>query len=342
MLILLLQGENGMPLQNLIRRVEIAGTGSFVPEKVLSNKELEKMVPTSDKWIMDKLGISERRIADVDQMTSHLATLAGSRALKSAGIEPKDIDMLIVATSTPDRLIPATATKVQVGIGAFNAAAFDINAVCSGFIYGLTVGAQFVGTGESKNVLVIGADTFSRITDWNRRDCVFFGDGAGAVVLSESTNANGFICTRLYADGRGYDNFTVPAGGSELPASEYTVKEGLHTFKMNGREVFNTAVEVIPQALAAVLEVAGLDKSDIDHVVPHQPSIRILEESALRMGIPFSKFGTNMNSYANTSSGTIPILLDEMSKAGILKHNQLIALVAVGAGWTWGAALVQW
>jgi len=199
-----------------------------------------------------------------------------------------------------------------------------------------------VGTGASHNVLVIGADTFSKITDWTRRDCVFFGDGAGAAVISASTDDSGFMCMRLYADGRGYESFTVPAGGSEMPASSDTVSSGMHFYRMNGRTVYNTAVEVIPAALRSVLEESGLTVDDVDHVVPHQPSVRILEESARRIGIPFSKFGINMDRYANTSSGTIPILLDEMWRSGRIKRGDLVALVAVGAGWTWGAALLRW
>jgi 3-oxoacyl-[acyl-carrier-protein] synthase-3 len=309
---------------------------------VLSNAELEQMVPTTDGWIRDNLGIVERRIAAPGQCTSALAIEAGRRAIENAGISSSDLDMILVATATPDRLAPATAPRVQAALGATGAAAFDLNAVCAGFIYGLTVGAQFVGTGASHNVLIIGADTFSRITDWTRRDCVFFGDGAGAAVISASTDESGFMCMRLYADGRGYESFTVPAGGSETPASAETVPAGMHFFRMNGRKVYDTAVEVIPAALRSVLEESGLTVDDVDHVVPHQPSIRILEESARRTGIPFSKFGTNMDRYANTSSGTIPILLDEMWRSGRIRRGDLVALVAVGAGWTWGAALLRW
>ncbi|MFO7626232.1 MAG: beta-ketoacyl-ACP synthase III [Candidatus Fermentibacteraceae bacterium] len=331
-----------MPQLVKVRKVRILGTGSYVPERVLSNLELEKIVDTSDEWVRENLGIVERRIAAPGQSTSTLAIEAGMKALENSGVKAMDIDMILVATATPDRIAPATATKVQAAIGASKAAAFDINAVCAGFIYGLTVGAQFVGTGASHNVLVIGADTFSRITDWTRRDCVFFGDGAGAAVVSASDDDSGFMCMKLFADGRGFESFTVPAGGSEIPASLNSVTAGLHYFRMNGRTVYNTAVEVIPAALRNVLDESGLTVEAIDHVVPHQPSIRILEESARRIGIPFSKFGTNMDRYANTSSATIPILLDEMWRSGKIKRGDLIALVAVGAGWTWGAALLRW
>jgi len=331
-----------MPQLVKVRKVKILGTGSYLPERVLSNLELEKTVDTTDRWIRDNLGIVERRIAAPGQSTSTLAIEAGMQALDNSGVKATDIDMILVATATPDRIAPATATKVQAAIGASKAAAFDINAVCAGFIYGLTVGAQFVGTGASHNVLVIGADTFSRITDWTRRDCVFFGDGAGAAVVSASEDDSGFMCMKLFADGNGFESFTVPAGGSEMPASLNSVTAGLHCFRMNGRTVFNTAVEVIPAALQSVLDESGMTVEAIDHVVPHQPSIRILEESARRIGIPFSKFGTNMDRYANTSSATIPILLDEMWRSGRIGRGDLVALVAVGAGWTWGAALLRW
>jgi 3-oxoacyl-[acyl-carrier-protein] synthase-3 len=217
-----------------------------------------------------------------------------------------------------------------------------MNAVCAGFIYAITMGAQFVGTGMSHKVLVIGADTFSRITDWNRRDCVFFGDGAGAAVLSGSDDDKGFLCSRLYADGRGYDAFTVPAGGSERPATRETLESNLHTYRMDGHQVFETAVQVIPEALDHVIRKAGFTVAEVDHVIPHQPSIRILQESARRIGIPFSRFHTNMDRYANTSSATIPLLLDEVNSAGLLRPGELVAFVAVGAGWTWGASLLRW
>ena len=250
--------------------------------------------------------------------------------------------MIILATCTPDRIAPATAPKIQAAIGATNAAAFDVNAVCSGFIYALTIGAQFVGTGMSKNVLVIGADTFSRITDWSARECVFFGDGAGAVIISDTKDDIGFLSSCLYADGNGYEAFTVPAGGSEMPSTKDTIQNGLNYYRMNGQLVFDTAVKVIPSALQRVLSLSGLTTEDVNHVIPHQPSIRILEESARRIGIPFSKFHTNMDRYANTSSATIPLLLDEVNRTGQLHPGEIVALVAVGAGWTWGASLLRW
>lgn len=331
-----------MSKEVILTRVRIRGTGHYVPDHVVSNKELEKSVSTKDTWIRSTLGIEERRIASPEESTSTMAINAANEALKNAKLRPEDIGSIILATTTPDRLAPATAPKIQAAIGAINACAFDINAVCAGFIYAMTVGAQFIQTGMSRNTLVIGADTFSRITDWSRRDCVFFGDGAGAVVLSESTSDSDFICSKLYADGNGYEYFTVPAGGSEMPANQFTIARGKHYFKMNGRKVYETATEVIPAALKCVLNKAGLSRQDIDHVIPHQPSIGILRESAKKIGIPFNKFHTNMDKYANTSSSTIPLLLSEVNSKNLIKPGQIVAFVAVGAGWTWGASLIRW
>jgi 3-oxoacyl-[acyl-carrier-protein] synthase-3 len=322
--------------------VKIIGTGHYVPENILTNKELEREVDTSDKWIRENLGISERRIASKEQSTSDLATYASQAALRSAGINAAAIDTIILATSTPDRIAPASSTRIQANIGAVNASAFDLNAVCSGFIYALTVGSQLIRSGMSNKVLVIGADTFSRITDWTRRDCVFFGDGAGAVVLSESNDSSDFLCSRLYADGTGYEAFTVPASGSEISSKNRPYNLNKQYFEMNGHMVYETATKVIPKAISNVLEVSGYSVSDIDHVIPHQPSIAILKESARISGIPFSKFHTNMDKYANTSSATIPLLLSEVNSAGLISPGELVAFVAVGAGWTWGASLIRW
>lgn len=330
-----------MPQQLLVHNVKVVGTGSYVPERIVTNSELASMVPTSDKWIKENLGISERRVALPGQKTSDLAIEAGRKAIESANISPEQLDLIILATATPDRQAPATAPKIQSAIGANRAAAFDLNAVCSGFIYALTVGSQFIAAGNATNILVIGADTFSKITNWSDRNCVFFGDGAGAVILSKA-DSKSLLCAKLFADGAGYESFTVPAGGTEEPASFDTVRSNKHFFRMNGRSVYNAATRVIPEALSEVLQMAGLSVDDIDHVIPHQPSISILKESARRIGISFDKFATNMDRYANTSSATIPLLLDELVKNKRIHSNDICALVAVGAGWTWGAALIKW
>ena len=331
-------------MKQLVRKAKIVGTGSYVPGTVYTNKYLESIIDTNDEWIYKNLGIKERRIAEESQATSDLAYRAGAKAIKSSGLSKDEIDLIIVCTSTPDRLAPSTACIVQDKLEAYNAVAFDIAAVCSGFLYGMSVAAQFIASGVYNNVLVIGADTFSKITDWTRRDAIFFGDGAGAAVLTH-TNGNhheGFLSFRLYSDGRGKNNFTVPAGGSENPASEKTLKEKGHYFQMNGSEVFKIATKVLPQAIHQVLKDTNLTIKDIDYLIPHQPSIGILKKTAEILGLPFEKVMTNMDKYANTSGGTIPILLDEVRRSGKLKVGSNILFAAVGSGWTWGAAVIKW
>ena len=329
-------------MKQLVRNVKIIGTGSYVPDKILTNKEIEKMVDTDDEWIFKTLGIRERRIAAENECTSDLAAAAGKKAIEDAGLTPEDIDLIIVATATPDRLSPATACIVQDKLKAYNSVAFDIAAVCSGFLFGMSVAAQFIASGIYDHILVIGADTFSKITDWTSRDCVFFGDGAGAAVLTHGNALEGFLAFRLYSDGRGKWNFTVPAGGSELPATEDTVKNRLHYFQMNGKAVYETGTKVLPIAINQVLKDTGLTINDVDYFVPHQPSKRLLDKTAEIIGLPIEKLMTNMDRYANTSGGTIPILLDEIHKAGKLKPGNIILFAAVGSGWSYGASLLKW
>jgi 3-oxoacyl-[acyl-carrier-protein] synthase-3 len=329
-------------MKQLVRSVRIIGTGSYTPERIITNKELEKSIPTTDAWIKSTLGINERRVAAIGQSTSDLAFKAGEAAIKNAQLTKDDIDLIIVATATPDRLAPSTAAIVQDKLQAYNAVAFDIAAVCSGFLYAMSVASQFIASNVYDNVLVIGADTFSKIIDWTRRDAVFFGDGAGAAVLSHSNGDDGFLAFRLYTDGRGKYNFTVPAGGSENPATKETVEKGLHYFQMNGKAVYDTAVEVLPKAINQVLNDSGLTVDDVKFMVPHQPSIGILKETAKRIGLPFEKVMTNMDKYANTSGGTIPILLDEVNKKGLIKKDDIILFAAVGSGWTYGASILKW
>lgn len=317
----------------------IKGTGSYVPPKILKNDFFEA-VGSSDEWIFKNLGIRERRIA-VGEVTSDLAYKAGLKALEGTDVKPEDLNLIIVATSTPDRQAPSTACFVQEKMGAFQAVAFDISAVCSGGLYGIAIGCQFVQTGMYKNVLVIGADTFSTITDWERKDSVFFGDGAGAILISATTEDKGFMDFKLHADGRGKLHFNIPAGGSELPASAETIKNKLHYFQMNGKEVYNTATKVLPEVITEILEANQLIADDVDWVIPHQPSIRILQETARKVNIPFEKVMTNMDKYANTSGGTIPIVLDETYKSGKIKPGNLLLFAAVGSGWTWGTALYK-
>lgn len=329
-------------MKQFVRNVKIIGTGSYVPEKVYTNKYLESILDTSAEWIENTLGIKERHIAEDNQPTSDLAWRAGLKAIEAAKIEPGDIDLIIVATSTPDRLAPSTACFVQHKLKNYNAVAFDIAAVCSGFLYAMSVGAQFIAAGVYDNVLVIGADTFSKITDWSRRDAVFFGDGAGAAVLSHCNEDSGFISFKLYSDGRGIESFTVLGGGSQFPTSQETLKQNLHTFRMNGRDVYNTATKVLPESIKSVLKESQLTISDVKFMIPHQPSIGILKKTAEIIGLPFDKVMTNMDKYANTSAGTIPILLDEVVRSGIIQKDDIILFAAVGAGWTYGAAVIKW
>ena len=320
-------------------RAIIKGTGSYTPPKVLKNDFFEA-VGSNDEWIYSHLGIKERRIVD-GEVTSDLASKAGLKALENAGITSKEVDLIIVATSTPDRQAPSTACFVQEKIDANHAVAFDISAVCSGGIYGLAIGSQFIQTGMYKNVLVIGADTFSSITDWSRKDSVFFGDGAGAILLSATEEDKGFIDFKLHADGTGKMHFNIPAGGCEIPASEETIKNGLHYFQMNGKEGYSTATKVLPECINEILEANQMKSDDIDWVIPHQPSIRILKEVAEKVNIPFEKVMTNMDKYANTSGGTIPIVLDETYRSGKIKEGDTLLFAAVGSGWTWGTAIYK-
>ncbi|MDC1429233.1 ketoacyl-ACP synthase III [Emcibacteraceae bacterium] len=325
-----------------VRNVRICGTGSYAPEKILSNDDLAKIVDTNPDWIHKTLGIKERRRASASQSTSDLGAIAALRAIELAGIEVDEIDLIIVATATPDRMAPSTACFVQEKIKAKNAAAFDVSAVCSGFLYASTVASQFISSGMYEYVLVIGADCFSKITDFTRRDCVFFGDGAGAAVFTHTDDNSGFIATTLHADGTGKLAWTVPAGGSENPATVQTVEGGKHFFQMDGKAVFDTATKVLPEAINKVLDASGVTIDQVKYVIPHQPSIGILKKTAEVLNVDFSKFLTNMDKYANTSGGTIPILLDETNRAGMLKHGDLIMFCAVGAGWAWGASLIKW
>jgi 3-oxoacyl-[acyl-carrier-protein] synthase III len=323
-----------------IRNVFIKGTGSYAPEKVIKNEYFER-IGSTDEWIFSKLGIRERRVV-TNETTSDLATQAGLRAIENAGLTINDIDLILVATATPDRPAPSCACFVQEKLQAFKTVAFDVAAVCSGALFTISVGVQFIKSGMYSNVLVIGADTFSNITDWDRRDAVFFGDGAGAVVLSATEEDKGFIDFILHSDGRGKEHFTIPAGGSERPATQETIDQKLHYFQMNGKEVYNTAVKVVPECILEILAKNNKTVQEVDFMIPHQPSIKILEEIARKIEMPFEKVKTNMDRYANTSGGTIPILLDEVHRDGLFKSGDLLLFAAVGAGWTWGTALYKW
>jgi 3-oxoacyl-[acyl-carrier-protein] synthase-3 len=309
----------------------------------MTNKDLEKIVDTEDAWIVDRTGIRERRIAGEGVATSDLAAQAAEKALADAGLTAADIDLIIVATATPDMPFPSTACLVQDKIKASKAAAFDLSAGCSGFVYGLVTGAQFIKTGLYKHVLVIGAETLSRILDWSDRNtCVLFGDGAGAAVLGEVPAGYGLLGAELGADGSGGELLKLPAGGSRLPASLDTLSNSMHYVHMNGNEVFKFAIKVMGEAAVKALEHAGLSSRDVDCLVPHQANIRIIQSAAKRLKLPMEKVVVNVDRYGNTSAASIPIALDEAVHDGRIKHGDTIVLVGFGAGLTWASAVIKW
>lgn len=320
----------------------ILGVGSYLPEKIISNFDLEKIMDTSDEWIRTRTGIKERRVADVNEATSDLATKAALNAIKDANLTPEDIDLIIVATITPDMIFPSTACLVQANIKATKAACFDLEAACSGFIYGMAVAKQFIETNTYKHVLVIGAEALSRILDYeDRSTAILFGDGAGAVVMG-SVNEGGVLSTNLGSDGNGKDYLNIPAGGSKNPASEETLKNRLHYVKMAGNDVFKFAVRIMQDASIKCVESANLDIQDIDYLIPHQANIRIIEASAKRLKLNMDKVYVNLDRYGNMSAASIPVALDEAYREGKIKKGDNIVLVGFGGGLTWGASVVRW
>lgn len=325
------------------KSVGILGIGMYVPEKVVTNQDLEKMVDTSDEWIVSRSGIKERRIADEDTTTSDLATKAALNALKDAGVSAEEIDLIIVATATPDMLFPSVGCLVQDKLKATKAAAFDLAAGCSGFVYGVVTGTQFIQAGLYKKVLVIGAETLSKILDWqDRNTCVLFGDGAGAVVLGETQAGSGILGVHLGASGAGAEFLKLPAGGSRQPASQETVAKRLHYVHMNGNEVFKFAIRVVDEASIAALDNAGLTPDDLDVLVPHQANIRIIQSAAKRLRMPMEKVIVNIDKYGNTSAASIPIALEEAVRTGRVKNGDIALLVGFGAGLTWASCVIKW
>lgn len=321
----------------------IIGTGSYVPEKIITNNDLEKIVDTSDEWIVTRTGIKERRVAEHDMATSDLATKAAERALKNSGVNPKDLDLIIVATVTPDMNFPSTACIVQNNIGAVKAAAFDLEAACSGFIYGLSVANQFISTGFYKYILVIGAECLSKFVNWeDRNTCVLFGDGAGAVVIGRVHNDLGILSHTLGADGKGNSLLALKAGGSRNPASFETIEKQLHYIHMDGSEVFKFAVRIMASAAEKAVELAGLTIKDIDYMIPHQANIRIIESAKKRLGLDDDKVYINLDRYGNMSAASIPVALDEASKSGVLERGAHIVMVGFGGGLTWAACVLKW
>ena len=325
--------------------VIIAGVGSYAPSKVLTNDDLSKLVDTTDEWIRTRSGIRERRIAAPDEACSDLAIKAAASALADAKMSAADIDLLIVATCTPDHPLPATACIVQHKLGVpAHATCFDISAACSGFLYALEIAYGQLQTNRYKRALIIGSEKLSTITDWtDRTTCVLFGDGAGAAVLTKVEESGvGILGTDLGADGEFVDNLYIPAGGSRLPASAESIAKGDHTIRMNGREVFKSAVRVMETVAREMMEQHQLTPDKISLVIPHQANIRIIEALAGNLKMPMDKFYVNLDRYGNTSSATIPLALDEARRAGRIKPGDLTLLVAFGAGLTYGATLIRW
>ena len=330
-------------MRMLNKHAGIIATGSYVPERTLTNEYFEKTVDTNNEWIISRTGIEERRVAGESEATSDLATKAALKAMEKAAVAPEEIDLIIVATVTPDMAFPSTACIVQKNIGAVNAAAFDIEAACSGFIYGLTIADSFIRTGVYKKILVIGAETLSKITDYtDRNTCVLFGDGAGAVIVSEVEEGYGILGSHIGANGSAGHLLTQPAGGSRIPTTEQSVRDRLHYIKMDGSEVFKFAIKIMGEAAEKALEGCGLSKEDIDYLIPHQANTRIIESAVKRLKIAPEKVYVNVNKYGNMSAASIAVALDEANEKQCLKDGSIVVLVGFGGGLTWGASVVRW
>jgi len=326
-----------------MRDVHIVGTGSYTPDRVLTNQDLEKIVDTSDEWITSRTGIKERRISDPKTPSSFLATEAATRALADAGIAGETLDQIIVGTVTGDRTFPSTACIVQDRLGATRAHAFDISAACAGFLYGLSIGRTAVASGTADTVLVIGVETLSRIVDWtDRNTCVLFGDAAGAVVLRSTGKPGGILATRLHSDGSLVHLLEMPAGGSLMPPSQETVEKRLHTIHMSGNDVFKYAVRAMESVAVEALEAAGRKPEDLSLLVPHQANYRIIDATARRLGVSMDRVFVNLDRYGNTSAASIPLALDEARRSGRIHDGDLVEMVTFGGGFTWAAAVVEW
>ena len=324
-------------------RSKIISTGSYLPERILTNFDLEKIVDTSDEWITERTGIKERRIASENQAASDLAYEASRLALERASLKAEDIDLLIAATVTGDMPFPSTACIIQHRLGAKNAAAFDINAACSGFLYGLYVADSFVRSGMHKRVLIIGAEVLSKITDWeDRTTCVLFGDGAGAAIVEPTEEERGIISMHINSDGGMWDLLHIPGGGSRYPVSKDSIDKRLHYIKMKGNETFKVAVRTLEDLVLRILKDNKLDPSQLSLLIPHQANLRIIQATADRLGLPMDKVLINLDKYGNTSAASIPIALDEAVMTGRIKNGDYILLEAFGGGLTWASALIKW
>lgn len=326
-----------------VKRSGIVGVGSYVPERVMTNFELQEMLDTSDEWIRSRSGIRERRLSADDEASSDLALHASRKALENAGVSPEELDLIIVATNTPDMLFPATACLLQDGLGAKNAGAFDLLAGCTGFIYAMSVADQFIAAGTARTVLVAGTETLTKVLNWkDRSTCVLFGDGAGAVVMKQAPDDKGILSVMLGSDGSGGKFLKMPAGGSRMPASAETVAGDMHFLQMNGREVFKFAVRAMEDGALEVLHRAGLTVADVDFLVPHQANIRIIEHAAKRMNLPMDRVAVNVDRYGNTSTASVPMALEEALLAGKIKDGDNVIMVGFGAGLTWAGLLIKW
>ncbi len=325
------------------RTVSIIATGSYVPERILTNGDLERIVDTTDEWIRTRTGISERRIAAADEATSDMATKAAIAAMNQAGVDAKEIDLIIVATVTPDMFFPATACWVQKKLGAVRAACFDISAACSGFLYAMEIAQQFISTHVYNTVLIVGADKLSSIINWSDRNtCVLFGDGAGAAILRNRGASHGVVATHMGSDGEFAEILFMPGGGSRCPITTENIGQQLNTIKMQGKETYKQAVTAMSDAADRALEAAGLKYDEIACVIPHQANMRIIEAIAHRMRLPIEKFYVNLEKYGNTSAAAVAIALDEAHRAGRFKVGDYILLVVFGGGLTWASSVIQW
>jgi 3-oxoacyl-[acyl-carrier-protein] synthase III len=325
------------------RTCSITGVGSYVPEKILTNADLEKMVETSDEWITTRTGIKERRIAAADEFTSDLAAKAAAAAMKMAGVTPDEIDLIIIATLTPDMPFPSTACLVQCKLGAMRAAALDIEAACSGFIYALEIGQQFVTSRTYETVLVVGAEKLSSIVNWkDRNTCVLFGDGAGAAILQNRPNSHGLLTAVMGADGSKADLLSMPGGGSACPATPESVAKGLHYLRMDGKETFKNAVNAMVFAATEAMRRCEIDITKIKCVIPHQANQRIIDAVGDRLDAKPEQLFINLHKYGNTSAASVAIALSEAVAAKKIAHGDLVLLVVFGAGLTWGAAVIEW
>jgi len=327
-----------------VPRTQIIGTGSYAPAKIITNKDLEKMVDTTNQWIVERTGIEERHQAADGEQTSDMAVKASIRALEMAATRPEELDLIIVGTISPDMPMPSCASMVQAKLGASQAFAFDVSAACAGSLYALSIVDQYVRTGMAKRALIVGVELLTRLLDWqDRNTCVLFGDAAGAMVVAPSNDeSRGILSTHMHSDGRLAEILCIRGGGSMYPLSEEVLRRKMHKVSMNGREVYKVAVRSLSEVFMEGLAANGLTIKDVTHVIAHQANLRIIESVMSRLGIPIEKCWLNIARYGNTSSASVPTTLDEANRAGRLRPGDLIAMMAVGAGIAWGGAIVRW